>query len=173
MKKLVIAATVALMGIVVHAAAVNWSVVNVQSSPANTVSAGWIVQLYDSSVTFDYAKAKAGEITAWVNGATVAAGATFRANGSTTMDNGTSKSVYAVVYDAASIADAKYYIVSDALTLNANAAGSNVTAAFGNMAATAATNKFQNSSWTAVPEPTSGLLMLLGMAGLALRRRRA
>ena len=27
--------------------------------------------------------------------------------------------------------------------------------------------------WTPVPEPTSGLLMLLGMAGLALRRRRA
>lgn len=29
------------------------------------------------------------------------------------------------------------------------------------------------SSWSTVPEPTSGLLMLLGMAGLALRRRRA
>ena len=28
-------------------------------------------------------------------------------------------------------------------------------------------------TFTAVPEPTSGLLMLLGMAGLALRRRRA
>jgi len=28
-------------------------------------------------------------------------------------------------------------------------------------------------AWSAVPEPTSGLLMLLGMAGLALRRRRA
>ena len=27
--------------------------------------------------------------------------------------------------------------------------------------------------WQVVPEPTSGLLMLLGMAGLALRRRRA
>ena len=27
--------------------------------------------------------------------------------------------------------------------------------------------------WAAVPEPTSGLLMLLGMAGLALRRKRA
>lgn len=32
---------------------------------------------------------------------------------------------------------------------------------------------FSSSGWSAVPEPTSGLLMLLGMAGLALRRRRA
>jgi hypothetical protein len=33
---------------------------------------------------------------------------------------------------------------------------------------------YTTAGWyTAVPEPTSGLLMLLGMAGLALRRRRA
>ena len=33
---------------------------------------------------------------------------------------------------------------------------------------------YPTAGWyTAVPEPTSGLLMLLGMAGLALRRRRA
>lgn len=30
-----------------------------------------------------------------------------------------------------------------------------------------------DTSWQSVPEPTSGLLMLLGMAGLALRRKRA
>ena len=29
------------------------------------------------------------------------------------------------------------------------------------------------ASWSPVPEPTSGLLMLLGMAGLALKRKRA
>jgi len=32
---------------------------------------------------------------------------------------------------------------------------------------------YSGAGWYAVPEPTSGLLMLLGMAGLALRRRRA
>ena len=37
-----------------------------------------------------------------------------------------------------------------------------------------ASKGYSSAGWyTAVPEPTSGLLMLLGMAGLALRRRRA
>lgn len=43
------------------------------------------------------------------------------------------------------------------------------TISFGSMATATQTA----SNWAAVPEPTSGLLMLLGIAGLALRRRRA
>lgn len=38
----------------------------------------------------------------------------------------------------------------------------------------AAQDGFQGAgAWSAVPEPTSGLLLLLGMAGLALKRKRA
>jgi len=40
-------------------------------------------------------------------------------------------------------------------------------------APTAATSYSSAGWYTAVPEPTSGLLLLIGMAGLALRRRRA
>ena len=36
-----------------------------------------------------------------------------------------------------------------------------------------ASDGYSAAGWYAVPEPTSGLLMLLGMAGLALRRKRS
>ena len=38
---------------------------------------------------------------------------------------------------------------------------------------TQASAGYSGAGWYAVPEPTSGLLLLLGMAGLALKRKRA
>ena len=178
MKKIIMKVAIAAMGVAVNAATVNWNVNAIQSSPDNSVGAGWIVQVYSSSVAYDYASAKAGTLTTYAQAATVAAGTTFRGAGSVAdgLANGTSGTFYAVIYDASSIASAQNYIVSDTVTVTATAAGNPVTLNFGAMSATTTANKFLNSSWTsttAVPEPTSGLLLLLGMAGLALKRKRA
>ena len=175
MKKLTIIGALMVLGIVANAATVNWSANAIQNSPDVTVGAGWLVEVYTSSVSYDYAKAVSGDIAAWSSTSTVAAGTTFRAAGSVEdgLVNGTSGTFYAVIYDGASASAAKNYIVSDMVTVSATAAGNPVPLSFGAMTATTAANKFLNSSWQAVPEPTSGLLMLLGMAGLALRRRRA
>ena len=85
-------------------------------------------------------------------------------------------SAYAIVLNAANAADATYYLVAKGGTGTTGTVGEEViTKTFG----TTGNQAFgwgqqnTNTSWTAVPEPTSGLLMLLGVAGLALKRKRA
>lgn len=58
------------------------------------------------------------------------------------------------------------------MTKTVAATAANVVFAAANVG-TFANNTDNWKSYGAVPEPTSGLLMLLGMAGLALRRKRA
>ena len=81
---------------------------------------------------------------------------------------------YAGVQYAVAIAtytDANYgdmYIATRATAgFNAATQKGSATGIFANVASAT------GGGWQSVPEPTSGLLMLLGMAGLALRRRRA
>lgn len=82
-------------------------------------------------------------------------------------------SAYFVVFNGdnmyiSSAADVAYDSVSDAATF-AFASQSTPSKA----AAMDASAGYTGAGWYAVPEPTSGLLMLVGLAGLALRRRRA
>ena len=82
-----------------------------------------------------------------------------------TYSGGDEVSAYIVLFDAADATAAKYYA--------ATAVDTKTVPSSGNLSWSK--TMAQTSGWTttAVPEPTSGLLMLLGMAGLALRRRRA
>ena len=176
MKKLIIAAAIAIAAAVTQAASVSWTVNNIQASPDTSASAGWLVQIYAAGTEFTYEAAKAGTITALDSATSVASGTIFKASGSFGNYNANDPvNTFAVIFDAGTVDAAKNFIVSDVLNKSISAAGANLSIAFGNMAATTTTNMFRNSTWSAaaVPEPTSGLLILLGMAGLALRRRRA
>ena len=179
MKKLMIVlAAVALAG-VAQAATMSWSAMNMQ---AKDVEAGWLVALYDSTTTFDYAKAKSGDLAAWYSGTTETYGTAGAVRVMSSGNNnpsgaafspGDTISAYAVIFNAATIADATQYMVSDVASATVNAGGSNISLAFGSMALTTTANKFYGATWESVPEPTSGLLMLVGLGALALRRRKA
>lgn len=76
-----------------------------------------------------------------------------------------------VFFNAETADDATYFYVSNMATATLDAENPTTMAFLSQK--TAMSNA---SNWTAVsdvPEPTSGILLLLGMAGLALRRKRA
>ena len=101
--------------------------------------------------------------------------------------NGTTYANSAIAKDTAGVASQFYYAVviaeytdtnlkKDFYIANVGSGQANTsgTKSIGNLIS-AAGARAEDGGWqaAAVPEPTSGLLVLLGMAGLALRRRRA
>ena len=177
MKKLLFAAAIICVAGMANAATASWSLSNIQAPGGGNGSVGWLVEIYSSSVSYDYAAAKSGSISELFSATTVAQGTTgaVRVNQSgvgsfAAKDSG---AWYAVIYDAATVDAATHYIVSADRAWSVNDMGQNFSVAFGSMTATTTANAFLNSSWQSVPEPTSGLLLLLGVAGLALRRKQA
>ena len=190
MKKIMIACAAVAIAAVAQAASINWSITNVYS-PADstskvatgTVSAWLFVTANTTDVTTGIpvttlaavqAVLDSGDLTglsslAATHGNNTAAGNFTGATGLTGFSSG-SLTAFAVVVDSTDLATAEnYFLVSGGATKSAtftSATGMKALAWADQTSYTQGVGK-----WTAVPEPTSGLLMLLGMAGLALKRK--
>lgn len=178
MKKLMIAMAVAMLGVVANAAAVTWAMSAITDSPDNTKSAGWVGYYLDAGTYTAFEALAADQVAAYVSENALYSATTASNRGAiqlqvkspaTAFEAGDTMNGYLVLFDAASASDAKNFAYTGLKDGVIGAAGANLTLNYGTFAAST------KGGWqtTAVPEPTSGLLMLLGMAGLALRRRRA
>ena len=164
MKKLLILAAVLVAGVAANAASFKWTASNAYASDGTTLYNG-TATLYAYVATADASTAFAVTTATLVNGA-IKSGEGYTVTGLTfdsdLMEVGTTYTAYMVIEDG-----------GKAFTSSTKSVAPNVsttqTIGFGSLK-TATQN---TSNWAAVPEPTSGLLMLLGMAGLALRRKRA
>ena len=178
MKKLMVIAAAIAMVVSSNAASVDWSSGNLtdHTGVANSLrnSTAYTATLFiysDAGGTID--------VTSTFGSGTQISDGTASKSGAytgTTKDSGIASGTY---YAQLVIANSEWSLTSDlaAFTYDADAVsaksinfgdgqGFNTSGAKIHLGGT-------NNGWSAVPEPTSGLLMLLGVAGLALRRRRA
>ena len=189
MKKLMLAAVAIAMAVVANAASIKWSTqFEVGDGTEAGLTSATVAYLIDSSVlsqsdlynaviggsTLDAAVAGKNISSASMSDGTIST-KTITLDGSYTV--GSALKTYMVLFDS----DLNALYFSEEISKNVAATGSPAYGFESNSsieAAMADMSSFDTSaggwvSTAAVPEPTSGLLMLLGMAGLALRRRRA
>ena len=190
MKKLIIAVAAICVAVVTQAATANWkaSASNVYAGNATDKYSG-TAYYFDAGVMsqaalfaiFEAGTAIGSSTAGYVGTATISSG-TMGATSFSYGEQSTSASdTNDYTFYFAVIKDDDIYFSNEKL-MSANATATAKTVGFGTQAGSstfsnlAPAEGFQGAgkwSSTAVPEPTSGLLMLLGMAGLALRRRRA
>jgi uncharacterized protein YdbL (DUF1318 family) len=177
MRKLLMAICVVISAIAAQAATAKWSASNIYQPGSTTDKASGYLVYFVQSADYSLAKAQADVAadslaflsTYGVLGTTQASGASAGTVG-TTFGNGETVTGYLVILDNSSLADATYAYVTGEASKATGASGQQATIAFGSLIATQTAG-----NWTAVnvPEPTSGLMLILGIAGLALKRKRA
>ncbi len=179
MKKLIILAVIIMVAVATKAATFQWAGVNFYDHTGTLMAGTGSAELFVYAAEVEafslgtYTPNTAGKIPGSTNvftmGADNGAGGTYP-----TFEVGTEYSFYLVITDA------------DGYTLDTRDASliqtatpikdKNVSVTFNLKNATSIAYGTEGSYWHPsenVPEPTSGLLLLLGVAGLALRRKRA
>ena len=181
MKKTLVTILASLIGIAASAATYNWSAESSWISPDdNDGLSGAKFYLFDGSI-YNSATVMAAlststdQLSNALGSGTVTADGELMFYGAGITGAGDPESVSAFGIIIADGTDSKQYMyladtASSIKITDAIKAGSRAAFAFGDIV----TGEVGSGSWTAVaPEPTSGLLLLLGMAGLALKRKRA
>ena len=179
MKKLLIAFAAVASALVVNAASCNWSTTGSIYTPTDSAVAvsGFTAYLFDVTTVSQSALVTAlrdgGSITDYTAMSSFSTDTAAKVSTTSfTQDSGkTIEAFFAIVKDdyvyisntksatTADVGDAKFSFASQS-TISKNVFDS--------------TTAYSSAGWyQTVPEPTSGLLMLLGMAGLALKRKRA
>ncbi len=176
--KTLIATGAIVAGLMAHGAAANWdnSDGDLYAYGGSELATGYVAYFFNAAAYAqsdaiaalgggDYATVIANGFESsvglsdggWLEDADVAANFT----------NGSDGTAYLVIFNAGTAAEGTYAYVSDTVTAYVPGSGAPVTFTFD------LSSSATPGNWTAVPEPTSGLLMLLGLAGLALKRKRA
>lgn len=177
MKKVIIGAVLILAATVSQAAAVGWTCMNAANFKSGSYSFFVIGKNGVTGVDQIKAIVAAGGLSkaddyAYFSGSITAAGLASRANTVTPAveisysGSGTDTySAFIFVQDK----DGKNasFTTTESITMDNDSTSK--TFGFGNQAASFTANNFTVNT----PEPTSGVLLLLGMAGLALKRKRA
>ena len=176
MKKLMIAAAIVCAAAMSHAAAVTWNV-GINEFDSNWSPAVGNVVLGTGALTWDFAFNDEGNALGTITGDTTgifASGTEWTAKMTVELFNADSTSAgqfektYAFTMPALTGDPTK-----DGATLGQLSMDIGTAFVDANLGTLPYASDAAAQGWAAAPEPTSGLLLLIGVAGLALKRKRA
>lgn len=190
MKKLILAIAIGCIAACGYSATVNWASQGIQitgdfDSGEGNYASGFSVYLFADSGTYTQAAMSsmiaknegwnaAFTSSAYLGNAVADGDGVISPLGATVADGDFSG--YLVIFDNSDYTKAEYAFVSGVYTAKDNSMHKMTLDYDGDTWVNAldyTTAGKNGSNWQAVPEPTSGLLFLLGMAGLALRRKQS
>ncbi len=178
MKKIIVFAAVVCAAVVAQAAAVTWSMTSVAASADTTLTSGAMIGYFMDGSTYDAFMASTDKgAYAAANYTDSAALVVSRGKGSVSgtfgdYAAGDPVSGYIVIFDNADVTKAGYYAVTAVQDKEVPASGGlPFTGEFATVTSGWQALGSGTTSGGDIPEPTSGLLLVVGGALLALRRK--